>query len=90
MAGWEARIAELGIELLGPLPAGGLYTAVVIDGDVAYTSGIVAVEGPPLHLVYDGDLSVVGPDSAQPLQMEGSGTLNQHAVAFRLKGDPLP
>jgi hypothetical protein len=43
-----------------------------------------------LHLVYDGDLSIVGPDSAQPLQMEGSGTLNQHAVTFRLKGDALP
>jgi AsmA family protein len=43
-----------------------------------------------LHLVYDGDLSVVGPDSAQPLQMEGSGTLNQRAVTFRLKGDALP
>ena len=43
-----------------------------------------------LHLVYDGDLSVVGPDSAQPLKMEGSGTLNQHAVTFRLKGDALP
>jgi len=43
-----------------------------------------------LHLVYDGDLSVIGPDSAQPLQMEGSGTLNQRAVTFRLKGDALP
>jgi uncharacterized protein involved in outer membrane biogenesis len=43
-----------------------------------------------LHLVYDGDLSIVGPDSAQPLQMEGSGTLNQHPVTFRLKGDALP
>src|SRR5579863_2742217 len=43
-----------------------------------------------LHLVYDGDLSVVGPDSAQPLRMEGSGTLNQRAVTFRLKGDALP
>ena len=43
-----------------------------------------------LHLVYDGDLSIVGPDSAQPLQMEGSGTLNQRAVTFRLKGDALP
>jgi len=43
-----------------------------------------------LHLAYDGDLSVVGPDSAQALQMEGAGTLNQHAVTFRLKGDPLP
>jgi AsmA family protein len=43
-----------------------------------------------LHLVYDGDLSVAGPDSAQPLQMQGSGTLNQRAVTFRLKGDALP
>jgi uncharacterized protein involved in outer membrane biogenesis len=43
-----------------------------------------------LHLAYEGDLSVVGPDSAQPLRMEGSGTLNQHAVTFRLKGDALP
>ncbi|HXC10194.1 MAG TPA: AsmA family protein [Steroidobacteraceae bacterium] len=43
-----------------------------------------------LHLAYDGDLSVVGPDSAQPLQMEGSGILNQHPVTFHLKGDALP
>jgi AsmA family protein len=43
-----------------------------------------------LHLVYDGDLSVVAPDSDQPLQMAGSGTLNQRAVTFRLKGDALP
>jgi hypothetical protein len=43
-----------------------------------------------LHLVYDGDLSVVGPDSAEPLRMEGSGTLNQHAVTFQLKADALP
>ncbi len=43
-----------------------------------------------LHLVFDGDLSVLGPDSAQPLQIEGSGTLNQHPVTFRLKGDALP
>jgi uncharacterized protein involved in outer membrane biogenesis len=43
-----------------------------------------------LHLDYDGDLSVVGPDSAQPLQMEGSGILNQRAVTFHLKGDALP
>jgi uncharacterized protein involved in outer membrane biogenesis len=43
-----------------------------------------------LHLFYDGDLSVLGPDTALPLQMEGSGTLNQRAVTFRLKGDALP
>jgi len=43
-----------------------------------------------LHLFYDGDLSALGPDSDQPLQMAGSGTLNQRAVTFRLKGDALP
>jgi hypothetical protein len=42
-----------------------------------------------LHLAYDGDLSILGPDSAEPLQMEGSGMLNQRAVSFRLKGDAL-
>jgi enamine deaminase RidA (YjgF/YER057c/UK114 family) len=54
MADWERRIADLGIELMDPLPAGGLYAAVVIDGTTAYTSGIVAVEGPPLRLAYPG------------------------------------
>ena len=43
-----------------------------------------------LHLIYDGDLSIAGPDSPQPLRMEGSGTLNQHAVTFLLKADALP
>jgi len=43
-----------------------------------------------LHLFYDGDFSILGPDSAQPLQMEGSGTLNERAVTFHLKGDALP
>ncbi len=56
MGAWEARVAELGIELSGPLPAGGLYSSVVIDRDVAYTSGIVAVEGPPFKLVHAGCL----------------------------------
>ncbi len=56
MADWERRIEELGIELMDPLPAGGLYTAVVIVGDLAFTSGTVAVEGPPLKLAYPGCL----------------------------------
>jgi AsmA family protein len=43
-----------------------------------------------LHLAFDGDLSVVGTDSAQPLKIEGSGTLNQRPVTFRLRGDALP
>jgi uncharacterized protein involved in outer membrane biogenesis len=42
-----------------------------------------------LHLFYDGDLSIHGSDSDESLSMEGSGTLNQRAVTFRLKGDAL-
>ena len=56
MADWERRITELGVELMDPLPAGGLYTAVVINGNTAYLSGTVAVEGPPLRLAYAGCL----------------------------------
>jgi AsmA family protein len=65
----------------GPLP-------MISELEVANTH--VTLTDERLHLVYDGDLSVVGPDSAQPLQMEGSGMLNQHPVTFRLKGDALP
>ena len=56
MAEWERRIEELGIQLMDPLPAGGLYASVVIVGDLAFTSGTVAVEGPPLKLAYAGCL----------------------------------
>jgi len=59
---WDDRADELGIVLPEPLPAGGLYSSVVIDGDLAFTAGTVAVEGPPLKLAYagtlGGDLSV--------------------------------
>jgi enamine deaminase RidA (YjgF/YER057c/UK114 family) len=56
----EKRIADMGIQIPDPLPAGGLYASVVIDGDVAYTSGIVAIElGPPIALAYPG---VIGED----------------------------
>lgn len=62
MPEWESRIAELGLNIPDPLPAGGLFTSVVVDGTIAYCSGIVAVEGPPLRLAYAGcvgdDLSV--------------------------------
>lgn len=54
MSDWEKRIADLGIEVPAPLPAGGLYASVVVDGGLAFTSGIVAVEGPPLRLAYAG------------------------------------
>lgn len=56
MGDWEARLSEVGVELRDPLPAGGLYTPVVVDGEVVYTSGVVAVEGPPLRLAYGGRL----------------------------------
>ena len=64
----------------GPLP-------MIRALELAHTHLMLADER--LHLVYDGDLSVAGPDSAQPLQMEGSGMLNQHPVTFQLKGDAL-
>ena len=56
VANWEQRIEELGIELMDPLPAGGLYAPLVIVGELGFTSGTVAVEGPPLKLAYAGCL----------------------------------
>src|SRR5919106_1233378 len=54
---WGKRIAELGIQIPEPLGSGGLYTPVVVDGDVAYTSGIVAVDvGPPIAMAFAGQL----------------------------------
>jgi enamine deaminase RidA (YjgF/YER057c/UK114 family) len=53
---WEHRIEELGIQLMDPLPAGGLYASLVIVGDLGFTAGTVAVEGPPLKLAYPGIL----------------------------------
>jgi enamine deaminase RidA (YjgF/YER057c/UK114 family) len=59
---WAKRLADLGVEVPDPLPPGGLYNSVVVEGGFAFTSGIVAVEGPPLRLAYAGclgeDLSV--------------------------------
>jgi enamine deaminase RidA (YjgF/YER057c/UK114 family) len=70
---WAKRLADLGVELPGPLPAGGLYNSVVIDGDHAFTSGIVAVEGPPLRLAYAG---CVGDDlSVEDGQLSARGAL---------------
>jgi AsmA family protein len=65
----------------GPLP---MISAL----EIAHTHLTLTDER--LHLAYEGDLSVDGPDSPQPLQMKGSGILNQHPVTFRLKGDALP
>ena len=53
---WDARIAELGITITEPLPHHAMYSSVVIDGGLAYTSGVVAVEGPPWKLGYAGSV----------------------------------
>jgi enamine deaminase RidA (YjgF/YER057c/UK114 family) len=80
VADWERRIEELGIELRDPLPAGGLYTpAVVVDG-LAYTSGTVAVDGPPLRLAHPGclgdDLDLeAGQESARKAMISLLGNL---------------
>jgi uncharacterized protein involved in outer membrane biogenesis len=65
----------------GPLP---------MISELAVVHSHLTLSDERLHLAYDGDLSVVAPNSAQPLQMEGSGMLYQHPVTFRLKGDALP
>ena len=44
MTSWEARVTELGIAIPDPLPSGGLYRSVVVDGGLAFTSGIVAYD----------------------------------------------
>jgi enamine deaminase RidA (YjgF/YER057c/UK114 family) len=77
---WEDRAAELGIVIPDPLPAGGLYSSIVVDGDLAYTAGTVAVEGPPLKLAYagtlGGDLSVEdGQRSARGAMLSTLGNL---------------
>jgi enamine deaminase RidA (YjgF/YER057c/UK114 family) len=53
----EKRVAELGLDIPGQLGAGGLYTSVVVEGNLAFTSGVVAVNiGPPLGLAYRGQV----------------------------------
>ena len=54
--GWDQRAEAAGIEIPPPLPANPLFPGAVIDGSTAYTSGIVAVEGPPWKLAYAGSV----------------------------------
>lgn len=50
----EDQLADLGVEVPDGLPAGGVYAPVLIDGGLAYTSGLVAVED--RKLAYQGRL----------------------------------
>lgn len=50
----ERIVAALGIEVGPPVPPVGKYSAVAIAGDVAYTSGVVALKAPEWVLEYGG------------------------------------
>ena len=54
--GVAERLTELGLALPDPIPVHGRYRPVVVHGDVAYTSGLMAVAGPPLRIDYPGRL----------------------------------
>ncbi len=51
---WDERAEAAGLVIPPPLPAHPMFPGVAIDGTTAYTSGIVAVEGPPWKLAYAG------------------------------------
>jgi enamine deaminase RidA (YjgF/YER057c/UK114 family) len=77
----EERLAAKGIQLPEPRPPAGTYTPVVIDGDIAYTSGLVAVENG--EIVYKGrlgeDLSLEdGQKSARGACLLTLGTLSKY------------
>jgi len=50
----EARVAQLGYVVPAALPVHGRYSAVVVDHDLAYTSGVVGVVGDPPKLAFPG------------------------------------
>ena len=52
--GVAERLNELGLTLPEPIPVHGRYRPVVVHGDVAYTSGLMAIAGPPLRIDYPG------------------------------------
>jgi len=53
---WERRAAAAGLVIPDALPAHPFFPSVCLAGNVAYTSGIVAVEGPPWKMVYAGSV----------------------------------
>lgn len=75
----ERRLEELGIELPAPRPPAGAYTPVVIDGAVAYTSGLIAIaDGEPAFPGRLGaELTVAeGQQSARGACLRSLGTLS--------------
>jgi enamine deaminase RidA (YjgF/YER057c/UK114 family) len=56
MTAVESRLVVLGIELPEPIAAHGKHSPVGIDGQIAYTSSMVATEGNPPALAWPGRL----------------------------------
>ena len=54
--GVSERLSELGLELPDPIPVHGRYRPVVVHDKLAYTSGLMAVAGPPLRIDFPGRL----------------------------------
>jgi enamine deaminase RidA (YjgF/YER057c/UK114 family) len=52
--GVAERLTELGLALPEPIPVHGRYRPVVVHGDVAYTSGLMAIAGSPLRIDFPG------------------------------------
>ena len=50
------RLNELGLALPEPIPVHGRYRPVVVHNGIAYTSGLMAIAGPPLRIDYPGRL----------------------------------
>ena len=50
------RLAELGLALPDPIPVHGRYRPVIVRDSTAYTSGLMAVAGPPLRIDHPGRL----------------------------------
>ncbi|MEQ1873693.1 MAG: RidA family protein [Ilumatobacteraceae bacterium] len=79
---WDERVEAAGIVIPPPLPAHALFPGVAFDGLTAYTSGIVAVEGPPWKLAYAGSVG----DELDVEEAKKSAALAMLCTLANLKG----
>ena len=79
---WDERAEAAGLVIPPPLPAHPMFPSVAIDGLTAYTSGIVAVEGPPWKLGYAGSVG----DELDVEEAKKSAALAMLCTLANLKG----
>ena len=79
---WDERAAEAGIVIPEPLPDQPLFPGAVVDGSTVYTSGIVAVEGPPWKMAYAGSVG----DELSIEDAQKSAALAMGCTRANLKG----